>query len=113
VLYQPGDSFDGNVLLTKANLLALGLTTGTLVDPSITFNSDFAFDFDNSNGVTSNRFDFESVAAHEIGHALQFDHVTNASKDDETNVMWPYFAKGDTSGRKLGRGDALEDNSHY
>ena len=57
--------------------------------------------------------DIQSFAAHEIGHVLQFDHVTNASKDDETNVMWPYFAKGDTSGRKLGRGDALEDNSHY
>ena len=57
--------------------------------------------------------DIQSLAAHEIGHALQFDHVTNASKDEETNVMWPYFGKGDTSGRKLGRGDALEDNSHY
>ena len=33
-----------------------------------------------------------SVAAHEIGHALQFDHVTNASKDDETTLMWPYFS---------------------
>ncbi len=53
------------------------------------------------------------MAAHEIGHVLQFDHVTNASKDEETNVMWPYFTDGNTTGRKLGRGDALADNSHY
>ena len=57
--------------------------------------------------------DVQTFAAHEDGHVLQFDHVTSSSRDDETNVMWPYFAKGDTSGRKLGRGDALEDNGHY
>jgi hypothetical protein len=27
--------------------------------------------------------------------------------------MWPYLDIGDTSGRKLGRGDALGNNSHY
>ncbi len=58
-------------------------------------------------------YDIQSIAAHEIGHVLQFDHVTNASKDDDTNVMWPYYTTGNTSGRKLGRGDALGNNSHY
>ncbi len=49
----------------------------------------------------------------EIGHVIQFDHVTNTSKRDHTVVMWPYVDIGDTSGRKLGRGDALGNNSHY
>ena len=35
-------------------------------------------------------YDIQSVAAHEIGHAIQFDHVTNSSKRDHTLVMWPY-----------------------
>ena len=61
----------------------------------------------------SNAYDIQSVAAHEIGHVLQFDHVTNQSKRDYTELMWPYVDIGDTTGRKLGRGDALQDNSHY
>jgi hypothetical protein len=39
--------------------------------------------------------------------------VTNQSKRDYTVLMWPYVDVGDTTGRKLGRGDALQDNSHY
>src|SRR5262249_43241872 len=41
-------------------------------DGTITFNSNFAFDYDRSNGVTPGTIDFESVATHEIGHALGF-----------------------------------------
>ena len=82
---------------------------GTPIESDIRFSTSYAW----STTGASGKIDIQSFAAHEIGHTLQFDHVTDASKDEETNVMWPYFAKGDTSGRKLGRGDALEDNSHY
>lgn len=41
-------------------------------DGFIQFNSDFAFDFDASNGTNPNAFDFVGVAAHEIGHVLGF-----------------------------------------
>ena len=71
-LYPAGYSFDGNFVLSRPNLLALGIPPGALADPSITFNSDYTFDFDNSDGVANNAYDFESVAAHEIGHALGF-----------------------------------------
>lgn len=40
--------------------------------PSIGFNSNFAFDFDPSNGIDADKFDFDSTAVHEIGHALGF-----------------------------------------
>jgi hypothetical protein len=55
-------------------------------------------------------FDIQSVAAHEFGHVRQFDHVTSG---DNTVVMWPYISKGDTSLRKLGRGDARGNNTNY
>jgi hypothetical protein len=58
-------------------------------------------------------FDLQSVAAHEFGHARQFAHVTSAERRQYTLVMWPYFARGDPSGRMLGRGDAIADNSDY
>jgi hypothetical protein len=58
-------------------------------------------------------YDVQSIAAHEVGHSAQFDHVTNAANNDWTNLMWPYWAPADTTGRKLGRGDSLEDNKYY
>ncbi len=83
--------------------------TGTPIESDIRFNT--AFDW--STTGASNAVDIQTIAAHEIGHVLQFDHVTNSAKNDDTTLMWPYFTAGDTSGRKLGRGEALEDNSRY
>jgi hypothetical protein len=55
-------------------------------------------------------FDLQSIAAHEFGHMRQFDHVTTG----EPNVlMWPYLLEGDTSGRKLGKGDSRGNNAGY
>jgi hypothetical protein len=43
-----------------------------LCDGFIQFSSNFTFDFDSSNGIAANAFDFVGVAAHEIGHTLGF-----------------------------------------
>ncbi len=53
--------------ITNPDALGLGET-----DAGIGFNSAFPFDFDPTNGVDSNKIDFDSVATHEIGHALGF-----------------------------------------
>jgi hypothetical protein len=82
---------------------------GNPVEADIRFSTEIKW----STTGASNAYDIQSVAAHEIGHANQFGHVTNSSKRDHTVVMWPYLDIGDTSGRKLGRGDALGNNSHY
>ncbi len=75
-LLPSGFSYDGNLLATKANLKALGFvgldTQFGNSDASITFNSGFSFDYDNSDGVGTGLVDFETVATHEIGHALGF-----------------------------------------
>jgi hypothetical protein len=65
------------IVLTKANARALGFTnldaiTGVAHDAIIQFSPNFSFDYDNSNGVGFGLIDFETVAAHEIGHALGF-----------------------------------------
>src|SRR5262245_18128895 len=68
-----GFTLSGNTILTQANAIALGLVNPTAgTDASITFNNQFSFDFDNSNGVGGGLMDFASVALHEIGHALGF-----------------------------------------
>ena len=65
-----------DVRVTKANLKALGITgldqQFGANDSDITFSSNIAFDYDASNGISSGTIDFETVAAHEIGHALGF-----------------------------------------
>ena len=62
------------VSMTSANAKALGLVgaANTATDATITFNSDFNFEFNPPSVTGSSRFDFVGVAAHEIGHALGF-----------------------------------------
>lgn len=58
---------------TSANLKALGfaLPPGT-IDGTVQFSTNFAFDFNPTNGITAGQSDFIGVAIHEIGHALGF-----------------------------------------
>ena len=49
--------------------------TQTISVPKIGFNSAFGFDFDPNDGVSTGLTDFDSVAVHEIGHALGFNSM--------------------------------------
>lgn len=69
-LAPTGFGFFNAISLTQANALALGFGRVTGSDGLIEFNSTFSFDFDNTDGVIGT--DFETVALHEIGHALGF-----------------------------------------
>jgi len=66
------------VTITRANARALGLVgASSSSDARIQFNSNAAFDFNPADGTTSSQFDFVTVAAHELGHALGFVSVVN------------------------------------
>lgn len=76
VTIPSGFTRSGNLNASKANLKAMGFTgldaQFGVSDANITFSTNFNFDYDNSDGISAGSFDFESVAAHEIGHALGF-----------------------------------------
>ncbi|HEX2268688.1 MAG TPA: NF038122 family metalloprotease, partial [Pyrinomonadaceae bacterium] len=63
----------------------------------IGFNSNFSFDFDRSNGISGT--DFESVAAHEIGHALGFTSRSGSTTATTMPAIWDLyrFRSGTTS----------------
>ena len=67
-------TFDNlNVRVNTSVIKALDLAGDVYArDAQITFSSNFAFDFDASDGITPGSFDFVGIAVHEIGHALGF-----------------------------------------
>ena len=46
--------------------------SNTSIDGTVRFSTNFNFDFNPSDGISQNTFDFIGVAIHEIGHALGF-----------------------------------------
>ena len=86
----PASTLSGQVLVTKANAKALGFSgldvAFGISDATITFSTSFSFDFDNSDGIGFGLIDFETVAAHEIGHALGFFSIVDSVNDGETNI---------------------------
>jgi hypothetical protein len=74
-LLPPGAVLDGSVLFAKATVKALGVDADSafgVSDGQIVFNNTAPFDYDNRNGVGAGQVDFETAAAHEIGHLLGF-----------------------------------------
>ncbi|MHA3771564.1 NF038122 family metalloprotease [Verrucomicrobiota bacterium sgz303538] len=72
-----GATFDNTTIgVLRANQRALGLldSSDTRADAVIVFNLAYTFDYDrfDSDGVASGKTDFQTAAAHEIGHALGF-----------------------------------------
>jgi hypothetical protein len=75
-LLPAGFGLNGRLAGSKGNLKALGFAGLDVMfganDATLMFNSQYPFDYNNSDGVLPGTIDFETVVAHEIGHALGF-----------------------------------------
>ncbi len=69
-----GSSNNQRIRMTTANAKALGLVNAqqSSRDATVAMNSSVSWDFDRSNNISSNAFDFVGAAAHELGHVLGF-----------------------------------------
>jgi hypothetical protein len=98
VAVPAGYTLSGNIYGTKACLKAMGFEgldepPFGVSDGTITFNSQFPFTYNNKSGVAAGTIDFESVAAHELGHALGFissvDDIDYAKSIGVTGAFMP------------------------
>ena len=92
-LLQPGDTFtylaNGDGSLGRSRTLSVNSATAKQlrltpnasgkVDGEVSFNSGMAFDFDPSDGIAPDAYDFEGILMHEIGHILGFHSSTGQS----------------------------------
>lgn len=110
-----GRSVDDSMEATKANLKAMGFTgldeAFGVSDATITFNSSFAFDYDNRNGVGAGLMDFETVACHEIGHALGFISAVD-DIDSSTSAGYPMITLAPLDLFRF-RAGAAPDTAHF
>jgi hypothetical protein len=86
--------------VTRPNARALGIVPditnpGSVPlnqgDAGIGFNSAFPFDFNPDDGIVSNQTDFDSVATHEIGHALGFVSNSGGQNAGTAVAIWDLF----------------------
>jgi len=117
-----GNRSDSSITIATANAKALGLGTGpdgnytaipAGIDAEIRFATAYEddFDYDPSNGIGTNKFDFVGLAAHEIGHALGFVSVTDIQNwyDDALTLhistldLWRYEEMGGMHNLNTGR----------
>src|SRR5262249_24276278 len=67
----PGsDPIGKSYAISLAEAKALNLSSGSGLDGYVGFNNTVAYDYDNSDGVSSGKYDFFGVAAHEITEVM-------------------------------------------
>jgi hypothetical protein len=74
VRYNGNSSTVTNESVVDVNVALFNATIGTSggTSASMSINTDFSWDYDPTNGVTGGTYCFQSVLAHEVGHALGF-----------------------------------------
>lgn len=86
---QYGAGWTWDMIGSSANLKALGYTDFTGDDATMQFNTNFAFDYDPTDGIDPDKMDFVGVATHELGHALGFISIVDLNASYNSPIYPP------------------------
>ena len=88
---------ENRVFVTRANYKAgIGSSGGT--DASMQYNTNFNWDFDPTNGVSTSSYSFVDVIIHEVGHAMGFTSGSDFRTNDMEALDLYRFQRLDGSG---------------
>lgn len=88
---------ENRVFTTFANWKAVdGTVSGA--DANMTFSTNFAFDYDPSDGVTTGSYSFRDIIIHETGHAMGFTSGTDFRVNDMEVLDLYRFQRTDGTG---------------
>ena len=93
-----------------AGVVAVTYVWGSRRTAIFEFDQIYGSDWDWSTSGAANAFDFQSVATHEIGHAVGLDHPANTCTQE---TMYAYIDFGETHQRTLNPGDVAGVNALY
>ncbi|MGY4721642.1 matrixin family metalloprotease [Naumannella huperziae] len=98
---------DSSVLGVACSWAAIA--PGLRLESDIKVNSNYKNWYVSGSSCSGQRYDLESLAVHEFGHAGGLGHVG----DDESQIMKPFINQCNLSQRSLGRGDQNGLLRHY
>ncbi|HUR69917.1 MAG TPA: matrixin family metalloprotease [Candidatus Thermoplasmatota archaeon] len=75
---------------------------GKIVHTDAAYNTNYPFAL----GAVANKYDLQSIAAHEMGHGYGMGH-SDTSTASQCLTVYPYATLGSAHGRTLGDGDIL------
>jgi hypothetical protein len=109
-LDENGSQNNSTIELTPATAKALGLDSGDEPsDATITFDDTVKWDFDPSDGIAADAYDFQGVALHEIGHGLGFISSTQGLDTTAGQNLRELIASGDAELTDIVETLGLED----
>jgi len=81
---------------------------GQITHTDAAYNTKYAM----SNGASPNKYDFQSISAHEMGHGFGMGH-SDTSSASACLTVYPYATLNSAHGRTLGDGDILGIQARY
>lgn len=105
-----GSQNNSTIQVDASTAKALGLDSGDeATDATISFDDTVNWDFDPTDGIAEDAYDFQGIAVHEIGHALGFSSTQDTLDITAGQNLRELIASGDADLTDIVKALDLED----